>query len=310
MKRVNENRNRGKAILLTIIAVFFIGFVLFPLSMKMFDGAKFGNVALIPIEGEITSNGGGGLGSQTLSSKTTVNFIEQAEKNPQIEVIYLEINSPGGSPVATDEIVNAIKKTKKPTVALIREVGASGGYWVGSATDYIITNRMSITGSIGVKSSWLEFSGLMDKYGVGYEQVNAGEFKELASPYKQLQNDERVLLERVVNKIHDYFISGVAENRGLSEEQVRKLATGEIFLGVEALDLGLVDQLGDQDTVEEYIKETYGLEKVDFVTYQREISFFELLAGLSTNFAFNIGEGIGSILLNSNSHSQSSLLMI
>lgn len=297
MKKRSKPENKCKAVLLTVIAVILIGFVLVPLSMKLFDVSKYGNVALIPIEGEINTLESGGFGIQTIVSEDIVEFIESADGNSKIKAIVFEINSPGGTPVATDEIVAAIKKTKKPTVALIREVGASGGYWVASASNHIIANRMSITGSIGVKSSWLEFSGLMDEYGVKYEQVNAGEFKELVSPYKKLQDDERVLLERVVNKIHDYFIAGIAENRGLSKEQVRELATGEVFLGAEALNLGLVDQLGNKDTVEEYIKENYGLETVDFVTYQKEVSLFEVLTGLTSHFAFNIGQGIGSIFI-------------
>ena len=108
----------------------------------------------------------------------------------------MEINSPGGSAVASDEIATAVKNAKKPVISLIREVGASGGYWVASASDYIIANRMSITGSIGVISSYLEFSGLMEKYGVGYERLVAGENKDLLTPYKKLEADQKALVQK------------------------------------------------------------------------------------------------------------------
>src|SRR3989338_10593850 len=100
----------------------------------------------------------------------------------------------------------------------------------------------------------------MDKYGVGYERLVAGEVKDAGTPFRQLNNKERDLLQQKLNTIHDFFIQEVATNRKLSESSVRTIATGEFYLGVEALELGLVDELGDKNTVEEYIKKTYGLD--------------------------------------------------
>ena len=126
-----------------------------------------GNVALIPIQGVIVgSEDSEFLFESVTSSQDAVEFIEKADKNPSIKAIILEINSPGGSAVASEEIANAVRKTNKTTVAWIREVGASGAYWVASASDKIVASPMSITGSIGVISSYLEFSKLFEKYGV------------------------------------------------------------------------------------------------------------------------------------------------
>ena len=97
--------------------------------------------------------------------------------------------------------------------------------------------------------------------------------------------------------IHDFFIQEVVANRKLSEAKVKSIATGEFFLGVEAFNLGLIDQLGDKTTVEQYLKQKYSLEKVDFVTYQREIGLLEMLSGVFSDYFFSIGEGIGSIFL-------------
>ncbi|MBI4983237.1 S49 family peptidase [Candidatus Woesearchaeota archaeon] len=177
-----EGNHKLRNIILTIIAAVFILLVLFPLILTIFDPSKYGNVALIKIEGVITSDGSSYLGSATVSSPEIINFIQEADQDPKIKAILLEINSPGGSPVASDEIGTAVKRAKKPTIAVIREVGASGGYWIASAADHIIANRMSITGSIGVYSSYLEFSGLMEKYGIGYERLVAGEHKDTGFP--------------------------------------------------------------------------------------------------------------------------------
>ena len=302
MKKVVDIRsNKWLAVLLTVLAVIFVVFVLLPFSLSMFSSEN-GNIALIPIEGPITGNGGNYLGESTASSKKIISFIEAAEDNDDIEVIVLEINSPGGSAVASDEIATAVKNAKKPVVSLIREVGASGGYWIASASDYVIANRMSITGSIGVISSYIEFSELMDKYGVNYQRMVAGEKKDLGSPYRELSFEDEKLLQSKLDKIHQFFIEEIAENRGLSVSEVKALATGEFYLGIEALDLGLVDLLGNKDTLENYVQSEYGLEEIGYLVYQEEVDLFSALFGVFEEMSFNIGEGIGSIFVKSNNN--------
>lgn len=288
---------RVKKVLLLILAIFIALFFVIPVVSSLFNGLKLGNVALISVEGVITAEGGSYWGQETVSSKTIVDFLKSAEKKSMVEAVLLEINSPGGSAVASDEIASQIKKMKKPVIAVIREVGASGGYWVASATDYIIANRMSITGSIGVLSSYLEFSGLMEEYGVSYERLVAGDYKDMGTPYRKLKEDEQKILQSKLNLIHDFFIKEIAENRGLSKEKVKKVATGEYWLGAEALEMGLVDELGDKDTAEKYLKETAGLEKVDYVQYEIKKGLLEEMMGVMANYFFKVGEGIGSVLV-------------
>ncbi|MBU1112041.1 MAG: signal peptide peptidase SppA [Nanoarchaeota archaeon] len=272
------------------------------LFLSACEGPKEGNVALIKVEGVITGNGDGSfLSSGTLSSQDIVRFIEDAEADPRIEAIMIEINSPGGSAVASDEIATALIKTTKPTVAVIREVGASGGYWVASATDHIVANRMSITGSIGVISSYLEFSGLMEKYGVEYQRLVAGERKDLGTPLRSLTQEEEALLQNKLDLIHDYFIQAVAENRNMDEEQVRQVSTGEFFLGIEAYQYGLIDDLGDKSVAEAYLKENCDIEEVEYYVYELEMGLFDLFSSVFSDFSFEMGEGIGSMLVKGSS---------
>lgn len=299
-KTSNKPQSKTKSIILTILAAFFILFILLPITLSIFDGSKSGNIALIPVSGVLTVQGDSYLGQTTLSSETIVSFIEEANENEKIEAILLEINSPGGSAVASDEIAQAVKDAKKPVISVIREVGASGGYWVASATEHIIANRMAITGSIGVISSYLEFSGLMEEYGVGYERLVAGERKDIGTPFKKLNEQEKEVLQKKINRIHQYFIDEIANNRDLDKSTVRELATGEFYLGVEALQLGLIDQLGDKTAAEEYLKQNYGIEEFDYLVYERQPSFFELFSGVFSDLFFNIGEGFGSILAQRN----------
>jgi len=282
-------------LIITVVVVCFVLFVIIPWIFSAFDRPVYGNVAVIPIEGEITGNGGSTtLGASTASAKDIVSYIEDADADAQVKIIVLEINSPGGSAVASDEIAAAVKKTNKPVISLIREVGASGAYWIASASDYVIANRMSITGSIGVVSSYLEFSGLLEKYGIGYERLVAGSKKDLGTPFKELSSEDKAVFQKKLDKIHEYFIEAVADNRHLSYDSVKGLATGEFYLGVEALNLGLVDQLGDKDTLEYYLSNNYGLDSISYVRYEHKASLFESLTGVFSNFFFHLGEGIGS----------------
>ena len=297
MKKGSEDMSKKKVVWLIIVIFLVVVLIIVPLTKSFFSVNKLANVALIPLSGPITAQGGQTFGESSISSQEIVEFITEAEQNPSVKVILLEINSPGGSAVASDEIATAVKEAKKPVVSLIREVGASGGYWIASASDHIIANRMSITGSIGVISSYLEFSGLMDKYGVGYERLVAGQHKDLGTPLKKLDDEEKAILQKKLDTIHTFFIQGVAENRKLSEEKVRSLATGEFYLGVEALELGLIDELGDKNTAENYIKEEYNLKEIHYIKYQHQSGFFDIFSGVFSNFFFSAGQGFGSMVL-------------
>lgn len=295
-----SERPRWKTIVWTIVAVFFILFIVIPVISFFFSRNVLGNVAKIPIQGLITGDGQSYLGRNTVSSATIVEFIQEAEGNPQIKVILLEINSPGGSAVASDEIATAVKPAQKPVIALIRETGASGAYWIASAADYIIANRMSITGSIGVLSSYLEFSGLMKEYGVNYERLVAGKYKDLGSPFTPLTEEERQILQKKLDKIHNFFIEEIAANRRLNKATVQELATGEFFLGVEAQQLGLIDEVGDLSTVEEHLKQNYGLTTIEYVVYEKKPGLLDLLSSVAEDFSFSLGQGLGAVFTEKN----------
>src|SRR3989344_2238928 len=148
---------RYKIIVITLIALFLFS----SLTAKLLDVKEVSNqIVVIPINGVIRTEGSTGfIDENVASSSVIVSFIEKAEKNNAIKGILLEINSPGGTVIASKEIAESVKKSKKPTVAWIREVGASGAYWVASSSDAIVADPLSITGSIGVISSYLEFGG-------------------------------------------------------------------------------------------------------------------------------------------------------
>lgn len=286
----NTAQNRFYSVMKILIILFIIGAIsAFFLELFLGDVPAQGNVARILISGAISADGSVG----DVSSSDIVPLINEANDNPDIKAILIEINSPGGSPVGSYEIADAIKKSNKTTVALIREVGASGAYWIASATDHIIANPLSITGSIGVYGSYLEFGGLLNKYNVSYERLVAGKYKDYGSPFRKLNNDERNKIQSEIDQVYDYFVKEVSINRNISLNRTRAIATGEIFLGEDALGLGLIDELGSFDEAESYLKQELNTTEIIYADYAVEKGLFDILSRLSADFAFNVGTGIG-----------------
>lgn len=255
-------------------------------------------IVLIPIYGFISTDGSSRVpfGGETATSTQIVDYLQQAGKDDSIKGIILEINSGGGTVVATREIENAVKKTKekKPVVAWVREAGASGAYWIASAATKIVADPMSVTGSIGVTSSYLEFTGLMEKYGIGYEQLTAGKYKDTGSPFRELKEDERKILQDKLNIIHENFINAVAENRDVSKEKVKGLATGMYSLGQEFYEAGLVDQLGGKEESIRLTKKLAGIEEAKIVKFEKKKSILDVLSRLSSEAFYYMGRGIGA----------------
>lgn len=267
-----------------------------------------GNVALVPIDGVIVgSEDSSFLFESATNSPETIEFIEKADKNPNIRAIILEINSPGGSAVASEEIANAVKKTNKTTVAWIREVGASGAYWIASSADYAIANRVSITGSIGVIASYLEFPGLLEKYNITYQRLVSGKYKDIGSPFKEMTSEEKEVFQQNLDEIRDYFVTEVAKNRNLNRKDVDKIANGLFYLGAQAKELGLIDEIGGKDEVISYIEKKEGI-KADVVEYKKEKTLLSVLSGVMGKQSFFVGKGIGSSLLDKRAASGISII--
>lgn len=281
-------------IILTLGIIFLIS-LLISRTIENTDSIQPERVAIIPIYGPITVDSPSDFFFEQSGSPSPIiiEALEKAEKDPTIKAIILEINSPGGTVVASREIGNKIKTIDKPVVSWIREVGASGAYWVASTSDYIIADPMSITGSIGVIGSYLEFSELFDKYGITYQRLVGGDLKDAGSPYKDLTLQEREYLQTKINKIHESFIKEISENRKIDYDEAKQLATGEIYLGEEALEIGLIDELGSKDEAVNKVKELANIKDAELVSFKKEPSILNFLGSLSAYNSFYIGKGIG-----------------
>lgn len=228
--------------ILVIITSFFIGYAY---------SIPQGNVALINIQGEIVSFSD--LLSSGVTSDDIINSLKEAESNPNVEAVILSINSPGGMVVASKEVAEYILSMNKTVVAWIRELGASGAYLIAAASDYIVCDELSITGSIGVSSSYLAYTGLLDKYGVDYVRLVTGEYKDMGTEYRNLTDSERVLLMDLIGESFDYFLNFVSRERNISLYNLSFVSDGRILSGTQAYNLGLVDELGGRPIVDNYL---------------------------------------------------------
>lgn len=255
------------------------------------ESLEIGNVAVIPLEGMIRTDSDSWVPG--IKSADIVKLIEKADKNDEIKAILLMINSPGGTPVATDEIAQALKAANKTTVAVIRETGASGAYWISTAADRIFANRMSVTGSIGVTASRLEYWGILEDYNITYRRLTAGRLKDAGTVFREMTLEERQLFQTLLDDLNNEFIKAVAENRNLPEQKVRELATGFVYLGSQAKELGLVDELGGKKEALTYIEKELNI-TAEPVEYKQKKAFFESLSGLAAQNFYQMGKGIGS----------------
>jgi protease IV len=280
--------NKYYGIIKFVIIIIVISYLLASFVGLFIKSSEQGNVAIIKIWGPITIGQSEGLFSNGVaSSEEIISLIEKADKNKQIKAIIFDINSPGGSPVGSDEIALAIKSTNKTTVSLIREVGASGAYWVASATDHIVANRMSVTGSIGAYSSYLEFAGLMDDYNITYRVVKSAKYKDAGSPFKEMTPEEMHMIQQRIDIIHNYFVEEIANNRNLSIKEVQEIANGMIYLGSEAKGFGLIDELGSMNEALKYIEQKEEIQPMP-VEYKIKRSFMDSIMGILSFNKFSI----------------------
>jgi protease-4 len=195
----------------------------------------------------------------------TIKKLRKAAENKKIKAVLLRINSPGGTVATSQELNQAVTalKEKKPVFATMGDVAASGGYYVACATDKIYANPGTLTGSIGVILNGMNFKGLADKLGVQPQVVKSGLFKDIASPYRPMSEDERKILQTLIDDSYDQFVNAVASGRKMKVEDVKKIADGRIYSGRQAKANGLVDELGSyQDALNDLqatCKKKYGL---------------------------------------------------
>ncbi len=246
-----------------------------PLQESIIQGEGYGKVLVIPVKGFIADKPPKGLFSPKPSMvQEIVSQLRLAEKDPKIKAVLLRVDSPGGSTTGSDILYHEINAFKKRTgvkvVAVMMGVAASGGYYVCLPADVIWAHPTTVTGSIGVIFMEPKVTALMEKIGVDVEVSKSGENKDMGSPFRGSTEREKKIFAGIIDALGKRFIDLTKKHRNLDEAALAKVSTAQVFLSSEALELGLVDEIGYLSDALSQAKRLGGLqEDAKVVAYRR-----------------------------------------
>ena len=259
---------------LGVVAALLIFFSIILSLIGRYSGGKssrlaFGDkIAVVEVKGVIAQSSG------------VIEELQQYVDDKDVKAIILRIDSPGGGVGPSQEIYREVMKIrpKKKVVTSMGAVAASGGYYIASASDFIVANPGTITGSIGVIMEFTNFEELLKKIGIKGMVVKSGEHKDTGSPFREMTPEERRIMQEVLDNVHEQFIQAVADGRKLDRSKVAEIADGRILTGEQAKNLGLVDELGNlQDTIDITAKMVGIVGKPNVLYPKKKFSIWELL---------------------------------
>lgn len=256
-----------------------------PTSLGLERGSK---IAIIYGSGTITggSDNNDAFLGQTLGSSRLIRNIRSAADRNSIKAIVLRINSPGGSGIASDDILNALNyaREKKPVIASISDLGASGGYYIAIGADSIVCQPASLVGSIGVFAGKFSFENLYKKLGINTETIQKGENASLFALNRKFNKSERKIIQKIIKDFYKNFVQKVSDRRSMTFKQADKISQGRVWTGDDGYNIGLIDTLGGLNTALELAKSMAGIDRLEdptIVVYPRKKS---VLSQLIKNF--------------------------
>jgi protease-4 len=259
----------GLGVIVVLLVIFFAVLYLIGRSAGTSSQFAFGDrIAIVEIRGVIAQ------------SSQIIEEIHQYLEDDGVKAIILRIDSPGGGVGPSQEIHREVLKVKakKKIVTSMGSVAASGGYYIACASDLIVANPGTITGSIGVLMEFTNIEELFKKIGIKGVVLKSGEHKDIGSPFREMTPDEKRIMQEVIDNVHQQFIKAVAEGRKLDHSKVTQIADGRIFSGEQAKQLGLVDQIGNLDDAIDATARLVGIEgKPDILYPKKKFSIWELL---------------------------------
>ena len=267
------------------------------------DGIGKDKIAVLNLDGVIQDVGGLssllGTGYNHQFFMTQLNEILEDEA---VKGVVLRVNSPGGGVVESADIYDGLRAIQEekgiPLYVSMGGMAASGGYYVSAPAEKIFVNRETITGSIGVIMESMDYSKLAEKYGIGFNTIKTGPYKDIMSGSREMTNEERAMLQEMINDSYERFVEIIADGRGMTEAEVKNVADGRIMNGRQAIEAGLADEFGKAVDVIAAMKEDYNLENATVFEYSLHESLSSLF-GLKAKSVFggNIeSELIGKLL--------------
>lgn len=259
---------KKRAIIISLGILLLLAAILIPIILISRPAAD--KIAVIPLSGTITTGDSSLFSGSTITPGLVRDYLAKAERDRAVKAIVFHIESPGGEISPCQEILWEIERVKETTPIVVSMGGtaASGGYYISTKADKIVALPTTMTGSIGVIYQVTNIEGLLEKLGIQIEIFKGGKYKDMYWGFRELTSEEEEIMQGMVDEYYEQFIDVVAEGRGLSREEVRNLATGQIYTGTEAKELGLVDELGGLDTAINLAVELAGIETAIVEYYQ------------------------------------------
>ncbi|QST02922.1 signal peptide peptidase SppA (plasmid) [Pontibacillus sp. ALD_SL1] len=259
---------------------------------KVIQEGDDGKVAVIYAEGVIGEDSQGGFFQPGLGTDDLLSQLDQAKDDPSVHAVVVRVNSPGGSVVASNELYQKILEIKyegKPVLVSMGETAASGGYYISAPADRIYANPYTITGSLGVIMSVPDYSELAEKIGYRETVIKSGELKDIGNALRDLTEEEVSVFQTMVTESYDGFVDVIAKGRNMKEEEVRELADGRIYTGIQAKENGLIDGFKTLDETIEEAKQLGEGENESVVEYQPSVPKLGDLLANWTSPAIHIG---------------------
>jgi protease IV len=249
------------------------------------EGNVLKKIAVLDVNGTIQDTGDtsssifstGGYNHQTFLEN-----LKYAKEDSTVKGIIIRVNTPGGGVVESaqihDKIVEIQEETKKPVYISMGSMAASGGYYISAPADKIFASPETLTGSLGVIMQGINYAGLAEKYGVKFETIKSGEFKDIMSPSREMTDEERNILQQMINNSYNGFVKVISDGRGIPQEDVKKIADGRIYDGRQAKELNLIDDFGYFENVVDAMKKDHKLNDAQVVQYTENLGIGSLFS--------------------------------
>ncbi|WP_338449118.1 signal peptide peptidase SppA [Niallia oryzisoli] len=248
------------------------------------EGNVAKKIAVLDVNGTIQDTGDTSpiFAPAGYNHQTFLENLDYAKEDDAVKGIIIRVNTPGGGVVESaqihDKIVEIQKETKKPVYISMGSMAASGGYYISAPANKIFASPETLTGSLGVIMQGINYAGLAEKYGVKFETIKSGEFKDIMSPSRDMTDEERAILQEMINSSYNGFVKVISEGRDISEEEVRRIADGRIYDGRQAKDLHLIDNFGYFEDVVDAMKKDYKLKDAQVIQYTEDLGIASLFS--------------------------------
>lgn len=244
------------------------------------EGNAMKKIAVLDVNGVIQDTGGDAaslFASPGYNHKGFMENLDYAKEDDTVKAIIIRVNTPGGGVVESaeihDKIVEIREETKKPVYISMGSMAASGGYYISAPADKIFASPETLTGSLGVIMQGYNYAGLAEKYGVEFVTIKSGPYKDIMSPSREMTEEERQILQSMIDNSYEGFVKVISEGRGIPEQRVKEIADGRIYDGRQALELNLIDGFGYVEDVIDQIKNDYKLKGAQVVKYSENLGF-------------------------------------